>query len=127
MAIETLFVLDRQAYTSVVIENIPRNMILSLQKFLKDNMNSPGKMTTVLSSTADCLRITKVHKSDRIAVVKYNIGWIKKNRFDAFYVNYAKVPLSMVIESFQSGNFQALIQLVQGDEPFELIETYSVF
>lgn len=127
MAIETLFVLDRQAYTSVVIDNIPRDAILAVQRLLKDNMNSPEKMATVLSSTADCLRITKVHKSDKVAVVKYNAGWIKANRADVFYVDCSKTPLHILIEAFKSGNFQALIQWVQGDKTLEPVETYSVF
>lgn len=121
MAIETLFVIDRQAYTSVVIENIPRSMILNIQKLLKDHMNSPGKMTSVLSSSVDCLRITKVHKSNKVAVVKYGKEWLMSNRSDVFYVDYNKTPMSIVYEAFNSGNFRAF------SIPIESVETYSVF
>ena len=126
MKIQTLFVTDTQAYTSVAIENIPRYMILPIQRLLKDNMNSPGKMVSFLGRDTDCLSITKVHNSNTVSVVKYSSGWLKKNRFDVFYVDYT-VPVSMVIDAFNSNNFQALIQWVQGNKPIESVETYSVF
>lgn len=126
MKIQTLFVTDTQAYTSVAIENIPRDTILPMQKLLKDNMNSPGKMSTLLGPDTDCLRITKVHNSNKVNVIKYSSGWLKKNRFDVFYVDYT-VPVGMVIDAFNSNNFQALIQLVQENKPIESVETYSVF
>lgn len=120
-----LFELNGVSYFSIVLKNIPKNMVLETQKYLKDLMDSPGRMSSIVSNASNCLRIS--YSSDdkdskRVLVVKNNLSWLMTNKTGLFYVDYSEYKLESIIAAFNSGNFTAFTLHKKLS-----VETYSVF
>ncbi len=120
----TLFQLGGIHYSSIVIKNIPKHRILVVQKALKDRMNSPGKVSSIAGQGSDCLKITYSmdNTSNRVSVVKNNLGWLMQNRQGMFYVDYSEHKLQAIIIAFNTGDFSGFTLHKEIS-----VETYSVF
>lgn len=121
----TLFQLGGIHYSSIVVKNIPNNRVLVVQKALKDRMDSPSRMSSIVSNASNCLKIS--YSSDdkdskRVLVVKNNLSWLMANKTGLFYVDYSEYKLESIIAAFNSGNFTAFTLHKELS-----VETYSVF
>lgn len=120
----TLFQLGGIHYSSIVVKNIPKNMILETQKYLKDLMDSPGKTSSIAGQGSDCLTITYSmdNNSNKVSVVKNNLAWLMQNRQEIFYVDYSEHKLQTIITAFNTGDFSVFTLHKELS-----VETYSYF